>query len=91
MAQATHVKLLEFCTEIEWKQDLARAPYATGTASLCQISAVVFFLISPIIFLLIEPSLLHGYPRLSSKVFWVNVSNFWHALHEYLPFVQFSF
>ena len=43
---------------------------------------MLFFIISNTIFVVVDSTLLHGYPGLSSKVFRVGVPNFWHALHE---------
>jgi len=57
-------------------------PLLPSASSPCQIFAVFFFCISPIIFVLVDPALLHGFPGLSSQVFQVKMPNFWHPLHE---------
>ena len=64
------------CTTWHWQ------PLLSSTSTPCRISAVFFFLTSPTIFLFIDLALLHSYPGLSSKVFRINVPNFWHALHK---------
>ena len=56
-------------------------PLSLDTSSPCQISAMFFFLVSPTTSVLVDPTLLHSYLGLCSKVFWVEVPYFGHALH----------
>jgi len=97
MARASCAKFLEFCTQNIAKIGLGKVvPLGRGTPCHLTLAALAawhwhpmphfcsvflpYFL--PQFFVLVEPTFLHSYPGLSSKLFWVNVSNFWDALHE---------